>query len=95
MAAELLYRERYVLAEDAFVEVVIWRVPHPVRGSTHRFKYRMALIERGECVLRYDNEAGKGDHRHRGRRETRYRFRGYDELIRDFWADVESWRRRR
>ena len=25
------------------------------------YKYRMALIEAGVCVLRYDNEAGKGD----------------------------------
>jgi predicted transcriptional regulator len=66
MKAEVLHRERHVLAENAFVEIVIWRVPRPVKGSVHRFKYRMVLVADGQCVLRYDNEAGKGDHRHVG-----------------------------
>jgi hypothetical protein len=57
MKAELLHRERHVLAENAFVEIVVWRVPRSLRGSTHRFKYRLALVVAGECVLRYDNEA--------------------------------------
>ena len=64
MKAEALAHERHVLTEDAFAEIVVWRVPHSVKGSTHRFKYCLALIVAGECVLRYDNEAGKGDHRH-------------------------------
>jgi hypothetical protein len=95
MKAEALAQERHVLAEDAFAEIVVWRVPHPVRGSTHRFTYRLALIVSGECVLRYDNEPGKGDHRHVGDVETIYAFRGYEKLLADFWADVEVWRRQR
>jgi hypothetical protein len=95
MKAQILLRERHVLAEDAFAEIVVWRVPRPVRGSAHSLKYRMALIVRGECILRYDNEAGKGDHRHRGDREMPYSFSSYERLVEDFWADVESWRRRR
>lgn len=95
MKAELLLRERYVLAEDAYAEIVVWRVPRSLRGSKHRLKYRLALIVAGECVLRYDNEAGKGDHRHLGDRQREYSFAGYDKLISDFWADVEKWRRRR
>ena len=67
MKAELLLDERHVLAEDAFVELVVWRLPRPARGSKHRYKYRLALIEKGLCVLRYDNEPGKGDHRHTDR----------------------------
>ena len=94
MKAEALADERHVLAEDAFAEIVMWRVPRPVKGSTHRFKYRLALIVAGECVLRYDNETGKGDHRHRGKTETVYAFRGYEKLLADFWADVEAWRPR-
>ena len=93
MKAEVLLRERHVLAEDAFVEMVVWRLPRTLRGSMHRFKYRLAFVVAGECVLRYDNEAGKGDHRHIGNVETPYVFRGYERLISDFWADVESWRR--
>lgn len=95
MKAEVLAHERHVLAEDAFAEIVVWRVPHPVKGSTHRFKYRLALIVAGECVLRYDNEAGKGDHRHVGEVETAYAFGGYEKLLADFWADVEAWRQER
>ena len=95
MKAEALAQERHVLAEDAFVEVVVWRVPRPVRGSTHRLKYRLALVVAGECVLRYDNEPGKGDHRHVGDVETRYVYSGYGKLLADFWADVDAWRQRR
>jgi hypothetical protein len=95
MKAEVVNDERYVLAEDTFVEIVVWRVPRPVRGSTHEYRYRLVLVVAGECVLRYDNEAGKGDHRHIGKTETPYVFVGYDDLLVDFWTDVESWRRRK
>src|SRR5712692_9048 len=42
MEAELLIDERHVLGARAFVEIVVWRVPYPLRGSNHRFKYRLA-----------------------------------------------------
>ena len=89
MRAELLLDERHVLSETAFAELVVWRVPAPVRGSAHRFRYRLALVVKGECVLRYDNEAGKGDHRHAGKTERRYDFTTHDRLLADFWADVD------
>ena len=41
-------------------------------------------------VLRYDNEVGKGDHRHLGEVEMAYRFTTVDQLIDDFWHDVET-----
>jgi hypothetical protein len=47
----------------------------------------------GVCVLRYDNEAGKGDHRHIEDREEIYRFRDPKKLLEDFWNDVEARRR--
>jgi hypothetical protein len=52
------------------VELVLWRLPKQLDGSEHAFKYRLAYVVRGECVLRYDNEVGKGDHRHFGRKGT-------------------------
>jgi Family of unknown function (DUF6516) len=64
--AILLLRERVVLAEDVFAEIRILRVPRAVAGSPHDLKYSLALVAAGQCVLRYDNEAGKGDHRHMG-----------------------------
>ena len=92
MDAELLFRKREGLSETAFVELVIWRVPDPVRGSAHGFKYRLALVSEGVCVLRYDNEAGKGDHKHVDEREVPYRFTDLATLQADFWTDVVTWR---
>lgn len=92
MKAELLLDERHILAEDCFVEIVVWRLPGPARGR--RYKYRLALVENGLCVLRYDNEAGKGDHRHIGGVEEPYAFTTPEELLNDFWTDVDRWRRR-
>jgi len=85
--AELLMRERRVL-EVGFIEVIVWRLPEPLSGSSHSFKYRLAYIVEDECVLRYDNESGKGDHRHMGGKETTYAFVSLDQLLDDFLADV-------
>jgi Family of unknown function (DUF6516) len=90
MAAEPLLDERHVLGETTFVELVVWRVAVPVRGSQHQFRYRLALVVDGECVLRYDNEAGKGDHRHVRDKEHEYRFKSAEQLLADFWSDVEE-----
>ena len=90
MPAELLLDERHVLSESAFVELVVWRVPAPMRSSQHEYRYRLALVVDGECVLRYDNEAGKGDHRHVRDKERQYRFKNAEQLLADFWSDVEE-----
>lgn len=90
MPAELLLDERHVLSESAFAELVVWRVPSPVRGSQHELRYRLALVVDGVCVLRYDNEAGKGDHRHVGKKEHAYQFKDASRLLADFWKDVEE-----
>lgn len=90
MPAEPLLDERHVLSEAAFAELVVWRVPVPVRGSAHEFRYRLALVVDEKCVLRYDNEVGKGDHRHVGDTEGQYRFKSAEQLLADFWTDVEE-----
>ena len=91
MNAELLMRERRVL-EAGFIEVIVWRLPEPLSGSTHSLKYRLAYVVASECVLRYDNEAGKGDHKHVGTKEMPYVFVSVDQLLDDFLADVAAWR---
>lgn len=90
--AYLLLEERRDIAEDRFIELVVWQVPQPVRASTHLFKYRLALVVNGLCVLRYDNEAEKGDHRHVGAVESPYTFTTPEQLYADFMADVANWR---
>ena len=90
MKAELLIDERHVLNVRAFAEIIVWRLPRPLRDSVHQFKYRLALVVDGVCVLRYDNEAGKGDHRHVRDKEEPYNFTDPDKLVADFWRDVEG-----
>ncbi len=85
-----MLRRRVVVAADAFVEVVIWQVLEPVPPSTHEFKYRLAYVVGGQCVLRYDNR-GKGDHRHTEAKEEPYNFSAPDQLMADFEADVTRW----
>ena len=91
MPATLVLRERISLDERRFVEMVIWSLPAPLAGSAHTYKYRLALVMDEVCLLRYDNEAGKGDHKHLDAREMPYRFQGVDQLIEDFWTDVSHW----
>lgn len=87
--AKLLLKRRQFRTERAFVELSVFEVPEPLRGSAHRYKYRLAYVVSGVCVLRYDNEAGKGDHKHVGAAETPYDFRDLARLLRDFFADVD------
>jgi hypothetical protein len=42
----------------------------------------------GERLVGYDNERGKGDHRHYGLRETSYDFVSIEQLMEDFGADI-------
>ena len=63
MKARLVLNKRLVLGK-VIIQERIWAVPQAVPGSVHGYKYSLALIVDGECVLRYDNESGKGDHRH-------------------------------
>ncbi len=88
MKAALLLDRRVVLSQTSFVEMKLWLVPSPVRGSRHPYKYRLALVANGKCVIRFDNEAGKGDHKHIGDRETPYVFAGQEKLIADFLREV-------
>ncbi|HAM33990.1 MAG TPA: hypothetical protein DDX05_06690 [Deltaproteobacteria bacterium] len=92
MKAALLLDERHVVAANAFVELVVWRLGSRLPGRGHRFKYRLALVVDGSGVLRYDNESGKGDHRHIGKKEYPYVFSTPERLLDDFWSEVDGWR---
>ena len=91
MKATQLLRTRVVYSEKAFAELVLWQVPKPLKGSVHNYKYRLAYVVDGECVLRYDNETGKGDHRHYAGRESKYAFSTPEKLLADFQRDIQRW----
>ncbi|SAK82740.1 hypothetical protein AWB79_05521 [Caballeronia hypogeia] len=91
--ARLILGERDELSPGSLVDLNIWEVPIPVPGSRHCYKYRLAYVVDGECVLRYDNERGKGDHRHSVNRESSYAFSSLKQLLADFRSDMEIWKR--
>lgn len=90
MKATLLFRQKYKLDGGGIVEMVLWRVPRPVEGSDHRFKYHLYFGKDGRRIVGYDNERNKGDHRHFRGRETVYNFTTPEQLMADFLADVEA-----
>lgn len=91
MKANLLVRNRIVYSEVAFAELILWQLPISVEGSTHQFKYRLAYIVDSICVVRYDNERKKGDHRQFGEKEFAYTFVSPEQLVADFVNDIERW----
>ena len=91
MPAILVAKAKEVRDDGAIVEVVIWELSEPLVPSTHRYKYRLYYGAAGVCRVRYDNERGKGDHRHLGEREEGYNFISLERLLADFEHDVNKW----
>jgi Family of unknown function (DUF6516) len=90
--AELLFEQRIEYDDGAIAEMVIWRVPEPVPPSGHDLKYRLYYGRSGEREVGYDNERGKGDHRHFQGVESCYEFKTVAKLMEDFFSDVKKLR---
>jgi len=95
MKAELLFHQRIDYDDGAIVEMVIWRVPSPVAPSLHRLKYSLFYGSAGVREVGYDNERGKGDHKHIHGEEFPYLFSSVEQLVADFWSDVAAIRGRK
>ena len=91
MKAVLLARTKDVRSDGSIVEVVVWELPEPLPPSTHPYKYRLYCGAGGISRVRYDNERGKGDHRHIGGKQADYVFNTIDQLLDDFERDVANW----
>lgn len=85
----LLISTKRVFEDGCIAQVVIWRVPQPVCPATHGFKYRLFYGRAGSRILGFDNDRGKGDHKHVLGIETAYEFTTIEQLLRDFAAEVE------
>ncbi len=92
MPVVLLARAKEVRDDGTIVEVVVWELSEPLPPCAHRYKYRLYYGSGGASRVRYDNERGKGDHRHIGEREEDYVFATLEQLLEDFRRDVENWR---
>ena len=90
MKAVLAYHDKQVLPDGTIVEMKIWELPKPVAGSGHKLKYSLFYGREGERLVCYDNERGKGDHRHIEGKEEPYAFTSVEKLIEDFKADVRQ-----
>jgi hypothetical protein len=88
--AELLIQKKALYADGAIHEVVVWRLPTATAERPHGLKYRCYYGHHGERLVGYDNERGKGDHRHLRDIETPYRFVSIEQLMADFFADIEE-----
>lgn len=88
--ATLLLHEKVVLSDESVIEIVLWRLPEPTPERPHGFKYRLYYGRRGVCLVRYDNETGKGDHKHIRGREMPYEFKSVEQLRRDFEEDMKA-----
>ena len=90
MNARLIYREKYIYADGAVREMVLWQLTRKSADRPHGIKYRLYYgLADGTCLVRYDNERGKRDHRHFRNKETPYRFKNVESLVTDFLSDIE------
>jgi len=90
MKAVKIVDYRIVLPNGILVQAVVWELPAPVPPTTHGFKYRLAAIKDGQRVLGFDNERGKGDHRHDGNTESAHVFVSVEQLLKDFTEAVKE-----
>ena len=94
MDALVIERTKRRLDDGHILEIVIWKVPTPVPGSNHLFKYRLFYGRMGRRIVGFDNERGKGDHCHLDGNEFPYQFSTIDALVRDFRLEISKRRQR-
>ena len=90
MQAKLIFRQKEM--QGGYIrEMVVWRLQKPVAGCLHLFKYRLFFgTDDGVCLVRYDNERDKGDHKHLADSEHPYDFKGMKQLLLDFDRDTRQ-----
>ena len=94
MRAKLIYHEKFIYADGAIREMVLWKLPNRTSDRPHGLKYRLYYgLSDGTCIVRYDNESGKGNHRHIKGKEKSYQFKDVETLVADFLEEIEKARK--
>jgi hypothetical protein len=88
--AEKILDIRNRFDDGTLLVIRVWLVSEPVPPSEHRFKYSFFYGRRGERLVLYDNERGKGDHKHIREVESVYLFESIEKLTADFMASVRA-----
>lgn len=89
-SATLIRHKRFETEDGAIVEIKIWKLPYSTIERPHGLKYSLFYGRSGERIIGYDNEAGKGDHRHYRIKEEKYQFKSLKQLLLDFELDVKK-----
>ncbi|MGH8652183.1 MAG: toxin-antitoxin system TumE family protein [Gammaproteobacteria bacterium] len=63
--------DKEVLSDGRVIQRIVWQLPEPTPERPHGLKYRLYCGKEGRCIVRYDNETGKGDHVHYGEENER------------------------
>ena len=65
MKAELILRQKEILDNGLVISMTVWKLPESNAERPHGIKYSFhcGTLD-GKTIVRYDNEHGKGDHRH-------------------------------
>jgi hypothetical protein len=92
--ATLQFEDKMTYPDGAVLEMRVWRLPSADAQRSHGLKYSLYYGKDGARIVGYDNERGKGDHRHYGDRQEDYVFTTIDQLVADFLDDVEKQRTR-
>ena len=91
--ARLIYRSKLIYPDGAIREMVIWQLSEKTPDRPHGLKYRLYYGDpKGICLMQYDNETGKGDHRHLKGTEEPYNFTTVEKLVADFQQDINKFR---
>jgi len=88
--ATLVINEKITRDDGSIIQVVVWELPVPLKQSRHRYKYRLYFGKGGICLVRFDNEQGKGDHTHIKGVEAPYHFTDIPGLLRDFKQAIQE-----
>ena len=92
--ATLHHHSKLTYPDGAVREMILWQLPKSSADRPHGLKYRLYYgLADGTCLVRYDNESGKGDHQHYRGREQPYQFLSVELLVRDFLADIAKLRK--
>ncbi len=86
--ATLIFHRKEDYDDGYLAGLKIWRLPETTDERPHGLKYSLFYGREGVRIIGYDNERGKGDHRHYGAVEEKYVFQSMRQLINDFMSDV-------
>ncbi len=90
MKAKLLVKTKEIHDDGTIIEIVIWQLSTPTPPCVHNYKYRLYFGSDDTCYVRYDNERGKGDHKHIHSIECDYHFTDIGQLLDDFESDIKT-----